>query len=131
MTNKASIWYGMSRMKCPRCHHGDLFVHKNPYNIRNFDNMPLHCPVCGQSNFPEIGFYYGAMYASYMLSVAVSVFDVLAFWILFGFHIVPIIITNTVILIILFPYLYRYSRVIWIYVTVSFNYMEYEKAQQK
>jgi hypothetical protein len=89
--------------------------------------MPQHCPVCGQSNFPEVGFYYGAMYISYMLSVAVSVFDVLAFWLLFGFYLMPILITNIIILVILFPYIYRYSRVLWIYVTVSFSREAFKK----
>lgn len=93
--------------------------------------MPQHCPVCGQSNFPEIGFYYGAMYISYMLSIAVSVFNVFAFWILFGFHLMPILITNGIILMILFPYLYRYARVLWIYVTVSFSEDAYQRALKK
>ena len=131
MTNKSSLWYGMSRMKCPRCRHGDLFLYKNPYSYRNFDKMPLHCPKCGQSNFPEVGFYYGAMYVSYMFSVAISVFDVLSIWLLFGFYLWPIIIANIIILVILFPFIYRYSRVLWIYVTISFSPEAFERAEKQ
>ena len=35
--------------------------------------MPEACPVCQQPYEPEPGFYYGAMYVSYALNVAILV----------------------------------------------------------
>lgn len=52
--------------KCPRCQEGDLFI--KPFEISNPLNMPDHCPVCNQKYLPEPGFYYGAMFLSYIFS---------------------------------------------------------------
>lgn len=111
----------MWKMKCPKCRKGDLFESKNPWILSKLDSMPANCPVCNQSYFPEVGFYYGAMYISYMVSIAVEVPIFLLMLLLFGFQIVPMIVTLCSSLIFFFPYIYRYSRVLWIYVTIPFG----------
>ena len=116
-----SLLEGMWKMKCPRCREGNLFLYKNPFNLKKFDAMPQHCQTCGQAFFPEIGFYYGAMYMSYMLSIAIVVPIFFLWWMLFGFQLVPMLTVISVTLIILTPVVYRYSRVLWIYVTVPFD----------
>ena len=108
-------------MKCPHCRRGDLFLHRNPFNLKKFDKMPEHCTACGQSFFPEIGFYYGAMYMSYMLSIAIVVPIFFLWWLLFGFQLIPMLTVISVTLIGLTPIVYRYSRVLWIYITVPFD----------
>ncbi|MEI7801182.1 MAG: DUF983 domain-containing protein [Bacteroidota bacterium] len=112
---------GMWNMKCPHCREGNLFLFNNPFNLKKFDKMPEFCPVCNQSFFPEVGFYYGAMYMSYMLSIAIVVPVFFIWWALFGFQLVPMLSVISVILIVLTPVVYRYSRVLWIYVTVPFR----------
>ncbi len=52
--------------KCPRCQEGDLF--KTPFEFSKPVAMPEHCPVCNQKFEPEPGFYYGAMFVSYIIS---------------------------------------------------------------
>jgi uncharacterized protein (DUF983 family) len=52
--------------KCPRCQEGDLFA--KPFKFTNPTLMPEHCPICNQKFEPEPGFYYGAMFLSYILS---------------------------------------------------------------
>jgi uncharacterized protein (DUF983 family) len=52
--------------KCPRCQEGDLFV--KPFELSKPVNMPEKCPVCNQKYEPEPGFYYGAMFLSYIFS---------------------------------------------------------------
>ena len=118
-------------MKCPKCRTGDLFVVKSPYNLNRIAEMPERCPYCNQSNFPETGFYFGAMYASYMLSVAFSVVVAVAYWLLFGFSMWGIIVADAVLLIAFFPYLYRYARAFWLSVTVYFDPVEWRAAQAK
>jgi hypothetical protein len=61
--------YSIFNNKCPRCHHGDVFKHKNPYDLGNLFNMHNTCSHCGLLYEKETGFFYGAMYASYGLSV--------------------------------------------------------------
>ena len=52
--------------KCPRCQEGDLFI--KPFEFTKPLNMPERCPVCHQKFEPEPGFYYGAMFLSYIFS---------------------------------------------------------------
>ncbi|GDX51364.1 hypothetical protein LBMAG27_04110 [Bacteroidota bacterium] len=123
MTNdkKTSLAAGMWKMKCPNCRKGDLFQTKNPWILSKLDSMPPRCSVCNQSYFPEVGFYYGAMYISYMVSIAVEVPIFLLMLLFFGFQIVPMVVTLCTSLVFFFPYIYRYSRVLWIYVTIPFE----------
>ena len=70
---KESIAYGILKFKCPRCHEGDLFTHKNHYDLGNFLKMHKNCPVCNQTYTPEPGFYFGAAYVSYGFCVAIAI----------------------------------------------------------
>ena len=79
-----SLAAGMWKMKCPNCRKGDLFQTKNPWILSKLDSMPPRCPVCNQSYFPEVGFYYGAMYISYMVSIAVE--DPILFFMILNHH---------------------------------------------
>ncbi len=122
-----SLAAGMWKMKCPNCRKGDLFQTKNPWKLSKLDSMPPRCPVCNQSYFPEVGFYYGAMYISYMVSIAVEVPIFFIMLLLFGFQMIPMVATLCISLVFFFPYIYRYSRVIWIYVTIPFGGVRTDK----
>ena len=52
--------------KCPRCRQGDIFI--KPMSFSDPVNMPKHCNLCNQRMEPEPGFYYGAMFISYIFS---------------------------------------------------------------
>lgn len=52
--------------KCPKCRHGSIFT--VPLNISEPLDMPKECKYCGQVTEPEPGFYYGAMFMSYIIS---------------------------------------------------------------
>lgn len=56
----------MWNYKCPRCRHGDIFT--KPFQLSKPLDMPTSCSFCGQKTEPEPGFYFGAMFASYILS---------------------------------------------------------------
>ena len=53
--------------KCPRCHHGSIF--SKPMEIFNPLKMPKQCELCNQVTEPEPGFYYGAMFVSYITNI--------------------------------------------------------------
>jgi uncharacterized protein (DUF983 family) len=61
----ASKFYSIFSLKCPTCHRGDLFATGSFSFDRPFAQY-THCPACGQTYFPEPGFYYGAMFLSYI-----------------------------------------------------------------
>src|SRR5690606_8062963 len=84
--NKTNRGYLMSVLgcRCPRCREGKLFT--NPVSISMKKNMQMNkeCPVCGQATEVEVGFYYGTSYVSYMLTVALSVATLIAWWVIIG-----------------------------------------------
>ena len=118
---------------CPRCREGKLF--KNPLSISLKKNMAMHekCPVCGQATDLEIGFYYGTGYVSYLVALLISVLCFLFWWAIIGFsftdnRFIYWIIFNSVFLIVLQPWLMRFSRSLWISCFVRYDpYWEINK----
>ncbi len=113
MSNK-SILRAIKAEKCPRCRQGDLFV-TSAYKIAGFYKMHKFCPACNQTFEPEPGFYFGAMFVSYGMIVFMSIFT----WIIlyFAFHpefeayVIIILILNVLLL----PFIFRYSRTLFLY----------------
>ena len=81
--------------------------------------MNKECPVCGQPTEIEVGFYYGTSYVSYAMSIALSVASLVAWWVIIGLstednRFFVWLGFNSVLLIVLQPWLMRLSRSIWI-----------------
>lgn len=57
--------YSIAKLKCPRCHEGDMFK-TNTFSFKEPFEMHDRCPHCNQNFMPEPGFYYGAMFISYI-----------------------------------------------------------------
>lgn len=113
------------KSKCPRCREGNLFCTHSAYK-KGFMKMNEKCPVCGQKSEIEIGFYYGAGYVSYALTVAISVSTFIAWWVLIGLSVDDNRIFywlgfNALLLIILQPWLMRLSRTTWLSFFVKYN----------
>ncbi|MCB0768334.1 MAG: DUF983 domain-containing protein [Flavobacteriales bacterium] len=73
MMNKGSKLYSVIARKCPHCHQGEFLVNRNPYALAQAGDLLPSCSVCHRKFEPEPGFYYGGMYVSYALAVALSV----------------------------------------------------------
>src|SRR6478672_12492670 len=65
-----------------------------------------------------LGFYYGTSYVSYVLSILISAFIVIAWFLVIGLSEIPLLVSwmvfNGIVLILLQPWLMRLSRSIWI-----------------
>ena len=114
------------KCKCPRCRSGEMYLQRNPYKLKGFMTMYDHCPICGQEFEIELGFYYGAHYVSYALSVALCVTTFVAWFVLIGFsfndnRFFYWMGTNAVILILSQPYLQRLSRTLWLSFFVHYD----------
>ncbi len=118
---KGSKLYSILRLKCPKCQEGNLFTYKNAYNLNKLDKMPMKCPVCGEDFYRETGFYYGAMMISHATTTIIAVAVHLTVFHFYGWEIAPNIITLLVILVGLFPLIFRSSRAIWINFFVKYN----------
>lgn len=97
---------GVLRQVCPRCGRGKIF--------RTFLAMHRACPSCGLEFEREQGYFVGAMYFSYALAVLI-VLPVIAGMIVAGYSAAPIYLTSAATLVALAPWLFRYSRVLWLY----------------
>lgn len=122
--------YSILNLKCPKCHEGDLFLHKNHYNLSKMDKMPDRCPNCDLKYWPEPGFYYGAMYVSYALTIALSVAVFVLMNVFWVFDILWYLGINSVLILLLFPPIFRYSRAVWINFFVKYKTPE-ERVQEK
>lgn len=102
--------------KCPRCGEGSLFLSNNPYERGKMMEMHHHCENCGLRYEKEAGFFYGAMYISYMINIALFVTATVAWYLFFDESTDWRIYIGSYVLItlILWPIIYRYSRAIWI-----------------
>ena len=73
------------------------------------------CPRCGLRFEREPGYWTGAMVASYALGVPVLVVIVAALWLLTGWDIVLVLIAGDVLFLAAAPFIWRYSRVVWLH----------------
>ena len=116
-------------MRCPRCRRGDMFKHPNPYKKLKLSyilDMYDQCPVCRQKFDLEPGFWYGTGYVSYALAVAISGITFIAWWVIIGIstednRIFGWLIFNSVLLVVVQPWLMRLSRVVYLLFFVKYN----------
>lgn len=114
MFSKGSKFYSIFKFKCAHCHEGEFFVDRNPYNLRYVGDILEKCPVCQRRYSPEPGFYYGAMYVSYALGVAMFVTVYVATAVLYPEAPMWLYISLIFGSLIFFgPYLYALSKTIW------------------
>lgn len=121
MSFSQSPLYSILNNKCPKCHEGNFFEINNPYNLKKFDKMHHHCPVCNESFERETGFYYGAMYISYGLTVGFGVGLFLLITVLLGYDVITYLIVFASLQVLLMPVFYRFSRLIWIHLFVKYK----------
>ena len=101
--------------KCPQCRKGDMFKYPLRTRLFQFNRMNETCPHCGVRLEPEPGFYQGAMYVGYAITIACIVI-VSAILYLAG-HPSEWVYIGTVIgfMILLIPVNYRYSRILYLH----------------
>lgn len=105
---------------CPRCQKESMYLDKNILHLSNILKMNEKCSHCDLKYQIEPSFFYGAMYVSYALNVALGI---IVFLISFSFYssvkVAFTLICITTIL--LFPIVMRLSRNIYINMFVNFD----------
>lgn len=120
MIHKGSKLYSVFKFKCPNCHEGEFFT-SHPYNLKKIGDLHLQCPKCGLKYSKEPGFYFGAMYVSYALGIAIFVSVFVANLILnLGLSLFEILIIIGAFLFLGTPYLFHLSKIIW--ANIFFHY---------
>jgi uncharacterized protein (DUF983 family) len=116
---KESKLYSVINQKCPVCHEGDMFT--SPVFSKHFMEMNSTCLVCGFDLVQEPSYYFGAMYVSYAIQVAVFllVYIVLRATIDPGTwtYVIWMIVASILVL----PWNFRVSRAGWISLFFSYK----------
>lgn len=113
--------YSVLKNKCPRCHEGNFFETNDPYDLKKFSRMNARCPLCNEDFQREPGYYFGATYVSYGLTVGFGIALFVLFCMIFNFGTIPFLLIFSALLILLLPLFYRFARLIWINLFVNFK----------
>jgi uncharacterized protein (DUF983 family) len=108
---KPGFWKSTFEMTCPRCNRGKLF--HQPLFSRRFAEMEKECRVCGQDFIIEDGFFLGATYVSYAITVAITVPLMLILYFTTNLDYLPIMGILAALLLLLLPWIVRVSRAAW------------------
>ncbi len=125
-TKSYSIFY----LKCARCHEGEAFMTGSWSFVKPFD-MHERCPKCNLNYFPEPGYYYGAMFISYVITGFFSLGFVALFYWIIGWSQTLTFTLLIIFLLINFVYIFRISRMMWLNVNVKYNPHAIEKWGKK
>ncbi|MCH2193072.1 DUF983 domain-containing protein [Kordia sp.] len=101
---------------CPNCRKGKVFKEKGGFFKLKLPKMHEKCTVCDYKFEKEPGYFYGAMYVSYMLTVgeAIGLYLLLSYVFQFGDNF-QIFLMIAVAMIGLSFFNMRISRIIWMY----------------
>lgn len=130
MFKKGTKRYSIFNLKCPRCHEGEMFETGSYSFVKPFD-MLERCPKCDLNYFPEPGYYYGAMFISYIWT---GFFCLLFMGVLFfGLDLDQNLCWGLLItfMTINFVYIFRVSRLMWININVKYDPNAVEKFGKK
>lgn len=110
----------MLHHKCAECHQGDMFP-TGAFSFNKPFEMYERCPKCDADFYPEPGFYYGAMFISYIFSSFIILGMVmLLHWVLnqsltasFGWLLLIVSL--------FFGWWFRFARAFWLNLIVGFQ----------
>jgi hypothetical protein len=92
-------------------------------SLGRFNRMNEFCPHCGVRLEPEPGFYQGAMYVGYGFTVAVMVIVGLLLYYFAGDPNEWVYIGTVIgVMILLVPWNYRFSRIVYLYAFGGIKY---------
>ena len=121
---RISLGRAILQGKCPQCRQGRLFK-SNAYNLKKFTRVNEHCSNCSVQFAKGPRFFEGAMYISYVLNVGLFLTSAFIIHNFFGRQPVSVYMTSIIVaVILLYPLLFRYSRIIFLFAFGSIRYNE-------
>jgi len=116
--------------QCPACRKESMFDNPALYTWSKIGQTKKHCSHCQTDLQPEPGFYFGAAYVSWALTVATWVAVLVALktfaalgWMEFAFltHPITFLLSGIITSLVIFPYTFRLSRSIWSHWFIPFQ----------
>jgi uncharacterized protein (DUF983 family) len=121
MLKKGSKLYSILTGTCPKCQKESMYLDPNPLHLGKTLKMNEKCSHCGLKFQIEPSFFYGAMYVSYGLNVAVGIAAFIISYVVFNSSLKAAFISIIASLLLLFPFILRWSRNIYINMFVSYD----------
>ncbi len=108
---------------CPQCRTGKMFPFAT-YNLQQFSVMHTKCPVCSITFEIEPGFFWGAMYFSYVLMVAESALAGLFTFLVVGSEAHPLVYVSALVVVVIacIPLNFRLSRSLMLHLFGEITY---------
>ncbi len=107
-------------MTCPACRKGRLFE-TGTFSFSKPFEMYDRCPNCNQNYSPEPGFYYGAMFISYVIWAFFSLGLCLSLVFYFKWSVNSAFALLIFISMIAFVWLFRFSRSLWAHAMIKYR----------
>ena len=111
---KGTKLYSILTGSCPVCHQESMYTSKQLYNFNKLQKMHERCSHCGTKYKIEPSFFYGAMYVSYGVGVALAIATFVLLYFFGDFDRLTIFLVIMGVLILSLPIIIRLSRNIWI-----------------
>lgn len=121
MLKKGSKLNSILTGSCPKCQNESMYSDKNPLHLTKVLKMNNNCSHCGLKYQIEPSFFYGAMYVSYGLNVATGIAAFIVSFVFLKTTIEQSFLAIIITLIVLFPFVLRLSRNIYINMFVSYD----------
>ena len=121
MFKKGTKLYSILFNKCPKCHEGDFMEEKNPLKLHKAFKMHETCSHCNFKYMIEPSFFYGAMYVTYAITIALSVMTFIIAYGILGLSFLNSTIAIAIGVIAFIPITIRLSRIIWINMFITYN----------
>lgn len=110
-----SVW----TYNCPRCRQTKIY--KEPFQISDPVAMPDRCAHCNLKLEPQPGYYWGAMFISYILSGWVFLVIALILIFLAGWSVNQGMLAVLAVAALTYMKFLRLSRSLWIHLMVKFD----------
>ncbi|WP_339836815.1 DUF983 domain-containing protein [uncultured Maribacter sp.] len=104
------------KCKCPNCKKGKVFSDQGNILMFRMPKMNKRCTECDFKFEKETGFFFGAMFVSYALTVAQMIVSLVLFWHFIDLSPLRVFAIIAAISILLSTVNFRISRSIWIYI---------------
>lgn len=111
----ASSW----AYKCPRCRSAGMF--RIPLDIKKPLDMHANCEHCNLSFEPEPGFYFGAMFISYIITGFLFLAIALLLVFYFKWSVNAAMLVVIIVGLLIFLKILRVSRSLYIHILVRFE----------
>lgn len=132
-STKPMLLPALLTMKCPSCRKTTVFVNKSIFPLGKCLALKDECEICGQRMKSESNNGGGINYA---LSMVLFFLNLCWYWPVFGLSykdnsVYYYLVTSTIVVILLQPWLMRISRMLYLYLYVGFGTSRRVKIEDK